>query len=119
MTVMRKYKGELPQTLEELVKLPGVGRKTANLVVSDGYNKPAMCVDVHVNRISNRLGYVKTKDPFETEMAIREKLPLKFWKEYNFVLVAFGQHLCKPVSPFCSKCPVSKYCERVTVEKSR
>jgi endonuclease III len=113
------YEGIVPDEIDTLLKFPNVGRKTANLVVSDGYNKPAVVVDVHVHRISNRLGYVKTKNPFETEMALREKLPVKFWNEYNYMLVAFGQHLCRPVSPWCSKCPVKQYCERVNVGKSR
>ncbi len=117
--LVKEYHGKVPDEIPELLKFPNVGRKTANLVVSDGFGKPAMTVDVHVNRISYRLGYVKTKTPFDTEMALRAKLPKKYWNEYNFILVAFGQHLCNPVSPWCSKCPVAQYCERVGVGKSR
>tara|TARA_Y100000310_G_C20701911_1_gene830793 strand:- start:6246 stop:6902 length:657 start_codon:yes stop_codon:yes gene_type:complete len=117
--LLEEYGGKVPDEIDELLKFPNVGRKTANLVVSEGYGKPAVCVDVHVNRISYRFGYVKTKTPFETEMALREKLPKKYWNEYNYILVAFGQHLCTPISPWCSKCPVAQYCERVDVDKSR
>lgn len=114
-----EYQGKVPDNLDELLNFPNVGRKTANLVLTEGYNIPAVCVDVHVNRISNRFGYVKTKTPYETEMALRKKLPKKYWIEYNFLLVAHGQHICAPISPWCSKCPVNKYCERVSVTKSR
>ncbi len=114
-----EFAGKIPSTVEELVKLPGVGRKTANLVVAIAFSKPAVCVDVHVHRISNRLGYVKTKTPFDTEMALRKKLPRRYWVTFNSLFVAFGQHLCWPVSPYCSKCPVYKYCNRVGVGRSR
>jgi endonuclease III len=114
-----EYDSIVPDEIDQLVEFPNVGRKTANLVLSEGYGKPAMCVDVHVNRISNRLGYIKTKSPFESEMALREKLPIKYWIEYNFLLVAHGQHICAPVSPWCSRCPVKKYCDRVGITKSR
>ena len=117
--LQKEYHGKVPDEIPQLLEFPNVGRKTANLVVSDGYGKPAMCVDVHVNRISNRFGYVKTKNPLETEMVLREKLPVQYWNEYNYILVAFGQHLCRPMSPWCSKCPVAKYCERVGIGKSR
>ena len=117
--LLNEYKGRVPDDIDTLLTFPNVGRKTANLVLTEGYNKPAMCVDVHVNRISYRLGYVKTKTPEETEMVLRKKLPLKYWGEYNYLLVAFGQHLCVPVSPFCSTCPVAQYCERKGVERSR
>jgi endonuclease III len=115
----QKFNNIIPQTVEELIELPGVGRKTANLVVAVGFQKPGMCVDVHVNRISNRLGYVKTRNPHETEMALREKLPLKYWESFNSMLVAFGQNLCRPISPFCSKCPVIKYCNQVGITTKR
>jgi len=114
-----KFKGIIPQTVEELIELPGVGRKTANLVVTVGFNKPAICVDVHVHRITNRLGYLKTKNPLETEMALRKKLPKRHWKIINRVLVAFGQNLCRPIGPKCSECPVKQYCKRVGVKTSR
>ena len=114
-----KYKSRVPDELEELLKLKGVGRKTANLVVTLGYGKAGICVDTHVHRISNRLGYIKTKTPFETEMLLRKKLPKKYWIEYNDLLVSFGQHLCRPISPWCSVCPIESYCDKVGVDKSR
>lgn len=119
ITITKVFQGEIPQTIEGLIKLPGVGRKTANLVMAVAFNKHAICVDVHVHRIMNRLGYVKTKTPFETEFALRKQLPKKYWKKINHYLVAFGQNLCYPVSPFCSKCPIYNYCERIGVKKSR
>jgi endonuclease-3 len=114
-----KYGGRVPDDLDELLKLPGVGRKTANLVLTAGFNKPAICVDIHVHRISNRWEYVQTKTPEQTEFALREKLPQEYWIEYNALLVPFGQNLCTPVSPWCSRCPVSEFCDRVGVERSR
>ncbi len=117
--IIKQYNGEVPNSLDELLKLPNVGRKTANLVLAKGYNIPAICVDIHVHRISNRLGLVKTKNPEETEFALREILPKKYWVDFNDLLVPFGQNLCKPVSPFCSKCPIYEYCDRINVEKSR
>ena len=114
-----KFNNVLPETVEELIELPGVGRKTANLVVAVAFKKPGMCVDTHVHRIMNRFGYIKTKSPFESEMALREKLPLKYWEKINKVLVSFGQHLCRPISPYCSKCPVYNYCNRVNVTTKR
>ncbi|HEX3033608.1 MAG TPA: endonuclease III [Thermodesulfobacteriota bacterium] len=117
--LVEKYNSKVPDDLDELLKLKGVGRKTANLVVTLGYGKPGICVDTHVHRISNRLGYIKTGTPYETEMALREKLPKKYWIEYNDLVVSFGQHLCRPISPKCSECPIERYCEKVGVEKSR
>jgi endonuclease-3 len=114
-----KYRSRVPDDLEELLRLKGVGRKTANLVLTLGYGKHGICVDTHVHRISNRLGYVLTRNPFETEMALRKKLPKRHWIDYNSLLVAFGQYLCRPVSPKCSVCPVLMYCDRVGVGKSR
>jgi len=114
-----KYNGVVPDEIDELLLLPGVGRKTANLVVTEGYKKLGICVDTHVHRISNRFGFVSTKTPEKTEFALRKKLPRKNWIEYNTILVAFGQNFCKPISPFCSKCPISKYCPRIGVNKSR
>lgn len=119
IVLKEEFNNKLPETVDELVTLPGVGRKTANLVVTNAFEKPAMCVDTHVHRISNRFGYVRTKTPFETEMALRKKLPKKHWIIYNSILVAFGQNLCKPISPFCTKCPIINYCNRIGVEKSR
>jgi endonuclease-3 len=117
--LMERYDGKVPDDLDELLTFPGVGRKTANLVITLGFGKPGICVDTHVHRISNRFGYVRTKTPEETEMALREKLPEIWWIPYNDILVAFGQTLCKPISPWCSRCPVRTYCERVGVVKSR
>jgi len=108
-----KYSDKVPDSIEELLHLPGVGRKTANLVVTVGYNKPGICVDTHVHQISNRLGIVDTKTPFETEMALRECLPKKYWIRFNDLLVAFGQNVCKSVSPFCSRCPISELCPKI------
>jgi endonuclease III len=117
--LLRDYAGKVPDDIDELLKLKGVGRKTANLVVTLGYKKPGICVDTHVHRISNRWGYVKTTTPEKTEFALREKLPKQYWIEYNDLLVSFGQHLCRPISPVCSRCPVRKYCDRVGVTLSR
>ena len=114
-----KYNGAVPDDLDTLLTLPGVGRKTANLVVTVGYNKPGICVDIHVHRISNRWGYIQTKTPEKTEFALREKLPQEYWIEYNGLLVSMGQNLCTPTSPWCSKCPVTQFCERVDVTRSR
>ena len=113
------YEGKVPDDLDELLTFPGVGRKTANLVITLGFGKAGICVDTHVHRISNRFGYVRTKNPEETEMALRGKLPKAWWIPYNDILVAFGQILCKPISPWCSRCPVQVYCERAGVGKSR
>ena len=106
-----KFGGVLPNTVEELCELPGVGRKTANLTVAVGFDLPAICVDVHVHRISNRLGLVKTKTPFETEMALRELLPVRYWKTWNSILVSFGQTRCGPVRPKCDGCPIRRFCK--------
>jgi endonuclease-3 len=111
--------GRVPGTIDELLKLPGVGRKTANLVVTVGYDDYGICVDTHVHRITNIWGYVKTKTPEETEFALRKKLPKKYWKTFNDILVTFGQNLCVPVSPWCSKCPVERYCEKIGLKRSR
>jgi len=114
-----EYDGRVPDSVDELLEFRGVGRKTANLVLSLGYGKPAICVDIHVHRISNRWGYVDTKNPYETEMALREKLPRRYWIEYNSLLVALGQQICRPLSPLCSRCPVSGYCAKRGVSRSR
>jgi endonuclease III len=118
-TLIGQYGGEVPDEIDELLKLKGVGRKTANLVVTLGYKKPGICVDTHVHRISNRWGYVKTKTPAKTEDALRAKLPKQYWIEYNDLLVSFGQHLCRPISPLCSACPVKKYCRQIGVTLRR
>ncbi len=117
--IVEKYGGKVPDELDELLKLRGVGRKTANLVLIKGYGKPAICVDTHVHRISNRWGLVDTKNPEETEMMLRKILPRKYWMEYNDLLVPFGQNICLPTSPFCSKCPIVEFCSRKGVERSR
>ena len=117
--LIEQYGGTVPDSIEELVTLPGVGRKTANLVVTVGYGKPGICVDIHVHRISNRWGYVKTATPEQTEQALRSKLPKRYWITFNDLLVPYGQNLCQPVSPFCSRCKVIQYCDRVGVMKSR
>ncbi|OGW61133.1 MAG: endonuclease III [Nitrospirae bacterium RBG_16_64_22] len=114
-----RFGGRVPDTIEELLTLKGVGRKTANLVVTVGYGKPGICVDTHVHRISNRWGYVRTKTPEETENALRAKLPRRHWITYNDLLVTFGQNLCAPVSPQCSRCPLASFCPKIGVEKSR
>jgi len=117
--ILETYGGIVPDSIDELVTLSGVGRKTANLVVTVGYGKPGICVDIHVHRISNRWGYIKTKTPDESEEALRRKLPAQYWITFNDLLVPFGQNLCQPVSPWCSKCKLTEYCDRVGVEKSR
>ncbi len=117
--LINEYAGRVPDSIDELLKFRGVGRKTANLVLSLGYGKPAICVDIHVHRISNRWNYVNTKSPYETEMALREKLPRRYWIEYNSLLVALGQQICRPLSPLCSSCPVSGYCPKRGVSRSR
>ena len=117
--LLERFGGRVPDTIDELLTLNGVGRKTANLVVTMGYGKLGICVDTHVHRISNRLGYVKTRDPEETEMALREKLPRRHWIGYNDLLVSFGQNVCTPLSPRCSICPVTTLCRKVGVTKTR
>jgi endonuclease III len=113
------YSGVVPDSIDELVTLSGVGRKTANLVVTVGYGQPGICVDIHVHRISNRWGYINTKTPEDTEQALRRTLPPQYWITFNDLLVPYGQNLCQPVSPFCSMCKLTEYCKRVGVTKSR
>ena len=112
-TIDEELNGQVPDEIEDLIKFKGVGRKTANLVLSLGFNKPAICVDVHVHRIFNRLGYIKTKTPEETEFALREKLPQKYWIDINTLLVTHGQNVCKPIKPKCSECPIARYCAKI------
>jgi len=109
-TLDRKFGGRIPRTVEELCELPGVGRKTANLVVVLGFDLPGICVDVHVHRICNRLGLIRTRDPLETEMTLRKILPLRYWKTWNSYLVSFGQTQCRPVRPHCETCPIRRHC---------
>lgn len=111
--LVEKYDSKVPKTIEELVKFKGVGRKTANLTLAKGYGIPAICVDVHVHRICNRLGYVKTKTPDETEMVLREILPKEFWLDFNTLLVTHGQNICRPVSPKCNECKLNKLCAKI------
>ena len=112
-TIDEELNGQVPDEIEDLIKFKGVGRKTANLVLSLGFNKPAICVDVHVHRIFNRLGYIKTKTPEETEFTLREKLPQKYWIDINTLLVTHGQNVCKPINPKCSECPIARYCAKI------
>ena len=117
--LLDRFGGRVPDTMEELLTLKGVGRKTANLTLTLGHQKPGICVDIHVHRISNRLGYVRTKDPEDTEMALRRKLPAKYWMIYNDLLVPYGQNLCTPLSPFCSRCKLAPFCARRGVRTAR
>jgi endonuclease III len=117
--LIASFKSTVPHTEKELLSLPGVGRKTANLVLSAGFDIPAICVDTHVHRISNRLGLVATTTPEETEIALKKLLPKKYWAEYNKLMVMFGQNVCVPISPFCSTCPVRHLCPKIGVTKSR
>ena len=110
-TIMDDYNGKVPDEIDELLKLRGVGRKVANLVITEAFDKYGICVDTHVHRISNRFGYVSTKKPEQTEFALRKKLPKKYWRVYNDTLVIYGQNLCKPINPLCNQCSVSKYCD--------
>jgi endonuclease-3 len=117
--ILERFGGRVPDTIDDLVALPGIGRKTANLVVTLGYGLPGICVDIHVHRITNRWGYVATKAPDDTEAALRAKLPRRHWIPLNDLLVTYGQNLCKPVSPRCSICTISRWCARVGVAASR
>lgn len=117
--LVNEFDSKVPDTLEELLTLKGVGRKTANLVLTIGFNKMGICVDTHVHRITNRWGYIKTKTPEETEFALRKRLPKKYWIIINGLLVTYGQNVCTPISPWCSKCPIAVYCKRVGVTKNR
>jgi len=117
--LLEHFGSRVPDTIDELLTLKGVGRKTANLVVTVGFGKPGICVDIHVHRISNRLGYVRTRTPEKTEVALRACLPRRYWIGYNDLLVSFGQNVCAPVSPKCSICPVRGLCPRVGVTRSR
>lgn len=118
-TLVEQYEGRVPDEIDELVQFKGVGRKTANLVVTQGFQKPGICVDTHVHRISNRWGYVETTTPEETEMALRAKLPRPYWIEINDLLVAMGQTICHPTSPKCSLCPIERHCAKIGVARSR
>jgi endonuclease-3 len=117
--IMEDYQGKVPDTIDRLLSIKGVGRKTANLVLSEGYHVPAICVDTHVHRISNRIGIVLTRNPHNTEAALRKILPRKYWIIYNTLLVSFGKKVCRPTSPLCSICAISHLCGRVGVVKHR
>jgi endonuclease-3 len=117
--ICEEFHGKVPDTIEALLRLPGVGRKTANLVRTVGYKKPGICVDIHVHRICNRLGYVTTKSPDDTESVLRKKLSQKHWITFNNLLVPFGQNQCTPISPRCSSCPIEDFCQRVGVLTAR
>jgi len=113
------YGGKVPDSIDELLKIKGIGRKTANLVMTEGYNKLGICVDTHVHRISNRIGIVMTKNPHQTEEVLRKVLPKKYWIIYNTLLVTFGKNICKPISPHCSICPISHLCNKTGVLRYR
>jgi endonuclease-3 len=118
-TLLERYSGRVPDELDELLTIKGVGRKTANLVVTLAFRKDGICVDTHVHRISNRWGYVRTRTPEQTEMALRQRLPRAHWQIYNDLLVTFGQNLCHPTSPWCSRCPMESLCAKRGVAHSR
>lgn len=117
--ILEKHHGKVPDSIDRLLTLPGVGRKTANLVVTVAYHLPGICVDTHVHRISNRIGYIRTRTPEESETALRGKLPERYWIEFNDILVPFGQFICMPISPFCSRCKIGSYCRRIGVQRNR
>ena len=117
--LLERYGGRVPASLDLLLELPGVGRKTANLVITEAFNQDGICVDVHVHRISNRTGWLSSRTPEETEMILRRILPKKFWKPLNSLLVLYGQNVCRPLSPFCSRCVIAVHCKRLAVDKSR
>lgn len=112
LVLKEKYKGKVPQTIEDLITLPGVGRKTANLVLAVSFNLPAICVDTHVHKIMNRIGYIETKTPLETEMILREKLPKELWIDTNYLFVILGQNICFPRNPNCKECPINRLCKK-------
>lgn len=118
-TLIAEYDGQVPQEMDELLRFRGVGRKTANIVLSVGFGKPAIAVDTHVHRISNRLGYVKTKTPEDTEIELRKKLSQDYWRVINRLFVVHGKNTCTPTSPICSACPIIEYCNRIGVTRSR
>jgi len=117
--IHEQYKDIVPDTIDELLKLKGVGRKTANIVVTYGHNKEGLAIDTHAHRIPNRIGWIKTNSPLETEYTLRNILPKKYWKDFNELMVRHGKSICKPVSPLCSKCPIEKYCKKVNLKIHR
>ena len=119
-TLIDDYSSKVPEDFDELLKLKGVGRKTANIVMVYGHKKTGyLPIDTHCHKIPNRLGWIKTKTPEETEVALRKILPEKYWDDFNDLFVTFGQNICVPISPFCSKCPIEKYCKKINVKRSR
>jgi len=117
--LLEKHGGQVPADMDALLSLPGVGRKTANLVLTEAFDMYGICVDIHVHRICNRAGWLSAQTPEKTEIALREKLPKKYWKRINGLLVLYGQNICRPVSPFCSRCVIKDQCLRAGVGKSR
>jgi endonuclease-3 len=117
--LLEKYSGSVPADMDALLNLPGVGRKTANLVLTEAFDMYGICVDIHVHRICNRAGWVCTSEPEKTEMTLREKLPKRYWKRINGLLVLYGQNICRPQSPICSRCVIGEHCKRQGVGKSR
>ena len=117
--LVQDFDSRVPQDLDTLCTLPGVGRKTANLIMTEAFDQPAICVDTHVHRISNLWGFVATRTPEQTERALRTSLPRRHWKGYNPLLVAFGQHTCVPASPWCSRCPVERFCPKIGLKRNR
>ncbi len=113
--LIEQYNGQVPSTIEELLAFKGVGRKTANIVLSVGFEIPAIAVDTHVHRISNRLGLVETNEPDKTEFALSDKLPKKYWRAWNQLLVLHGRGLCRPRNPLCKECPIIEYCNQVII----
>lgn len=118
-TILERFNGKVPANMKELLSIKGVGRKTANLVMGLAFDTPSIIVDIHVHRISNRLGLIKTNDPFESELALQKILLKKNWTNWNKLLVTWGQNICVPVSPKCSLCALNKLCKKVGVKKSR
>jgi len=117
--ILKKFKGKVPDTKEELLSIKGIGPKTANIVLAFAFGKSVLPIDTHCHRIPNRLGWVKTKSPEQTEKELEKILPKKYWNEFNAIFVQFGKTICRPISPFCSKCPIEKYCKKVSVERWR
>ena len=117
--LLEKHGGQVPADMDALLSLPGVGRKTANLILTEAFDMYGICVDIHVHRICNRAAWVTTPDPEKTESALRENLPKRYWKKINGLLVLYGQNICRPQSPFCSRCVTSAHCQRRGVERSR
>lgn len=117
--LINRFNSKVPKTRKELMSIKGIGLKTSNIVLAFAYGKSVIPVDTHVHRIPNRIGWVHTKKPEETEKELIKIIPKKYWKDFNAIFVAFGREICQPVSPWCSKCPIAKYCKRVGVKKNR